>query len=460
MQRTAFRGFLTGSGVAALALLFVPDAVVPVVEAQTITPPQPSTYSEGHLTVRTALDRSALNTTGPQVRYAVVELGADTDVDADVPVHLSLVVDTSGSMSGEKLSDAKVAAAALVGDLEPGDSVSLVGFSEGAEVHQSRTTIFEQGSTLDGIWRLSAGGNTNMQAGLHAGMAQLRHTERGSRRLVLLGDGHATVGATDTVGLASIAADARELGITVSALGLGLDFDLDTMAAVADAGGGRYHYVESPGALAGMLADELREADQLAAQGVTVQISPGAGVTVLDVFGYESWDGRATSSGWEALVGDMSGGSTRKVVAKLQIDPTLADDRLAQVYVTFQDPSTGESHAVNSGLWSLTTDDAEVLEAALDERAVALVGQVHEGRAREQAAALRRKGQVEAADGVLDTFSRELASLSTTYKAPALAKKSENLEATRRTWRGVEVGSRAEVSLAAQEQLRALGYIE
>lgn len=461
MQRTALRGFLAGSGVAALALLFVPDAVVPEVEAHTILPPTAVTANQGLLTVRTALDRSALSSKGPQVRYAVVELTADDQVDGDVPVHVSLVMDTSGSMSGQKLADAKLAAEALVGQLEPGDSVSLVGFATRASTFQAPTTIHHLGSTLDGLAYLDAGGDTNMSEGLWSGISNLNAvTAHGSKRLVLLGDGHATAGSTGTSSLASIATGAQKQGITVSALGLGLDFDVETMAAVADAGGGRYHYVESPSALAGMLADELREADQLAAQSVTVEISPAAGVTVLDVFGYESWDGRATSTGWEALVGDMSGGATRKVVAKLQVDPELAGDALGQVSVSFADPATGVSESVQHRLWSVTSDDPEVLERAVDDRAVALVGQVHEGRAREQAAALRREGRVEGADAVLDTFSRELASLSSQYKAPGLRKNSEKLEAQRLTWRGVEAGSRAEMSLAAEEQLRALGYVE
>ncbi|MCP4805802.1 MAG: VWA domain-containing protein, partial [Proteobacteria bacterium] len=155
------------------------------------------------------------------------------------PQDVVFVVDTSGSMSGEKLADAKLAAATLVGQLEPGDSVSLVGFSTRATTFQAPTTIHHVGSTLDGLTYLDAGGDTNMSDGLWNGISNLNAvTAHGSKRLVLLGDGHATAGSTSTSTLAAVATGAQQQGITVSALGLGLDFDLDTMAAIADAGGG------------------------------------------------------------------------------------------------------------------------------------------------------------------------------------------------------------------------------
>ena len=44
---------------------------------------------------------------------------------------------------------------------------------------------------------------------------------------------------------------------------------------------------------------------------------------MLQVYGYEAWDGESTGRGWHALVGDVHAGESRKVVIKLRIDPAV-----------------------------------------------------------------------------------------------------------------------------------------
>jgi molecular chaperone DnaK len=100
-----------------------------------------------------------------------------------------LVVDVSGSMSGRKLDEAKVAVVGFVDVLEGaglGDRVGLVSFSTGA------SCLAPIGVDPDSVRRaaqgLSIGGATEMEAGLKAAAKEL-HDQEGRRIVVLLTDG-------------------------------------------------------------------------------------------------------------------------------------------------------------------------------------------------------------------------------------------------------------------------------
>src|SRR5688500_12262230 len=57
------------------------------------------------------------------------------------PVNLALVVDTSGSMEGDMIEDAKKASLALLDALSPGDTLAVVAFHSRAEVLTPATRI-------------------------------------------------------------------------------------------------------------------------------------------------------------------------------------------------------------------------------------------------------------------------------------------------------------------------------
>src|SRR5258708_6190242 len=83
------------------------------------------------------------------------------------PVALALVVDTSGSMSGRPLADAKAAIATMISALGPNDQVAIVAFN--ATVRTVQPLTGDKARALAAVGSIAAGGgNATYDAGIRA----------------------------------------------------------------------------------------------------------------------------------------------------------------------------------------------------------------------------------------------------------------------------------------------------
>ncbi|MFW5905313.1 MAG: VWA domain-containing protein [archaeon] len=133
---------------------------------------------------------------------SVTFAGEDEDAQADVMI----CFDTSGSMSGTEIENAREGAKELVDSLGPGVNVGLVEFSSSATLVTSLTSDHQQ--VKDDIDDLSAGGGTDMADGIATSQDELDSNGRSGvpHFMVILGDG-ATSGeseATDAKGKGTI----------------------------------------------------------------------------------------------------------------------------------------------------------------------------------------------------------------------------------------------------------------
>ncbi|CUS03506.2 conserved exported protein of unknown function [Candidatus Promineifilum breve] len=148
-----------------------------------------------------------------------------------------IVLDTSGSMEGEKMAQAQAAAAYVIEHLNPDDRFALVSFSTGVSLYEP--TLLPAGAPGDYhqyIDSLTAVGGTNISGALleAANLVGERPTT-----ILFLTDGLATEGITDTPLLlqtvgAALRPDFRAANARVFAFGVGDDVDttlLDTLAA-------------------------------------------------------------------------------------------------------------------------------------------------------------------------------------------------------------------------------------
>ncbi|MCO5169869.1 MAG: VWA domain-containing protein [Planctomycetes bacterium] len=249
----------------------------------------------------------------------VVGVTVDDDAARRGPVDLALVVDTSGSMAGV-IGLVRRATLGVIERLGPDDRLVLVTYSDDARtVFQGAVTPASRGQVEAAVARFVAARGTNIAAGLEAGRAGLRAL--GARpgrtaRLLLLSDGAPTVGETSPAALTRAAAALRQDGVALSSVGLGVDYGEALMAAMADAGGGEFHHVDGPGALAKVYAAELEALRAVALRGARLRLLPAEGVEVLSVtaWGVERQGGEARVS-----LGDLSHGRGLKVVARLKV---------------------------------------------------------------------------------------------------------------------------------------------
>src|SRR5688500_14444879 len=94
---------------------------------------------------------------------ALLKFEAETTTsDAKVSLDISLGLDRPGSMSGEKILYARVAAAFLVRRLRPTDVLSVVAFDDQVSTVAEPATGDVQAGLPDAIERIDVGGSTNL----------------------------------------------------------------------------------------------------------------------------------------------------------------------------------------------------------------------------------------------------------------------------------------------------------
>lgn len=237
-------------------------------------------------------------------------------------INLALVIDTSGSMDGDPIGDARAASLDLLSALQPEDRLAVVAF-------HSETEVLLESTRLDGadigelrarIGRMEARGTTDLAGGLRAGLEELvRNLEpEGINRLVLLSDGVPNEAAQ----ILPLAQAAGERGIRITALGLGLDYDETLLAQVAQRSGGRFHFVEESSMVASVFRDEVLRFERLLARNLVLELNPGPGVRIDGVVGQNVTAG--VNGRIQVSLGDVSESEHRDVIVRMHADPRRA----------------------------------------------------------------------------------------------------------------------------------------
>lgn len=166
---------------------------------------------------------------------------------------LALVIDSSGSMEGEKMVLSRAAARAAVMMLGPSDSLGVISFDSGAHEIIPMQKIGQRSHMLPMIGRIRAGGGTNMFPAMRQAFAELARVEASVKHMIVLTDGQTNPG--DFLGLVEQMKDA---GITVTSVAIGQDADVNLLRRIANAGGGKVYHVISPKAIPQIVMRESR----------------------------------------------------------------------------------------------------------------------------------------------------------------------------------------------------------
>lgn len=201
------------------------------------------------------------------------------------PLALCILLDTSGSMKGErKLVDALDAISELLGWLNPQDRLALVSYSNDAATVLELEARENQSVARTVLAGIRAGGATNISDALEAG-ERILDGVRGNRRIILLSDGIPNRGLSDSGKLIARVSELRERGIALSAIGLGINYNEDLLAGMADAGGGDYAYCKDGQTMANALSRELLRARGIVAADVTAEVELPDGVRPAHFYG-------------------------------------------------------------------------------------------------------------------------------------------------------------------------------
>lgn len=153
-----------------------------------------------------------------------------------------LVLDTSGSMEGDKLAQAKEAAIYVIDHLNPQDRFNIVTFSTGVRNYApTLQRADDSGDYLTFINNLEALGGTNISGALLEAAA-IADPER-PPTILFLTDGLATEGVVETGLLLSSVEQATPAGTRLFAFGVGDDVDTFLLDSLAEGYRGTTTYV-------------------------------------------------------------------------------------------------------------------------------------------------------------------------------------------------------------------------
>jgi Ca-activated chloride channel family protein len=224
-----------------------------------------------------------------QVRAEVTVTADRADEEAERrPVALAVVLDTSGSMSGEKIEEAKQAVRALVDAMDGRDQIALVTYNSHALIVQNLAEVRSvRRALLNRVNEITAGGGTNIPSGLNQGTTALAGTSSEfTRRVVLISDGLDGSGASLTTVRNHLSHHA-DAGVTISSLGVGTDYSEPFLITVSDAGHGNYEFLASTDQLHQFLARELEQASSTKVEQIWVDLQLPPGWRVRDTYGVE-----------------------------------------------------------------------------------------------------------------------------------------------------------------------------
>jgi Ca-activated chloride channel family protein len=186
---------------------------------------------------------------GGEPGYFMLLISPPADGDAvEIPRDVTLVLDVSGSMSGEKIEQARAALDQILTGLRSGDRFRLITFSSVVRsfsdefLNADRATIRD---ARDFLAAVRAEGSTNIMGALQEALQPQAAAGRLSL-IVFLTDGKPTVGETAPERIAEAAERLRD-DERVFAFGVGYDVNTYLLDRMAEGGRGSVSYV-SPGA--------------------------------------------------------------------------------------------------------------------------------------------------------------------------------------------------------------------
>ena len=202
------------------------------------------------------------------------------------PINLAVVIDTSGSMVGDAIAQARAAAGALLDGLQEGDRIAVITFDTHAAVLVAPTLVARDtlAPVRERIGAMEARGTTDLAGGLALALQRLTSAPLPGavQRIVLLGDGV----PNDAAPIPQYIAQASASGISISALGFGLEYDETVLGQLAQATGGRFHRIAQGESIETAFRDEVFRIERVVAGGVVLTMQPGPGVSIERVLGH------------------------------------------------------------------------------------------------------------------------------------------------------------------------------
>jgi Ca-activated chloride channel family protein len=387
------------------------------------------------LTLTCRLNKASLPVMNTQqLVYVLIEAVPGAGMaQVEMPLNLSLVLDKSGSMQGEKIQNLRQAAKLVVDRLTPQDMISIVAFSDRKYLIADSQPVADKEALQKKIDRIRDGGGTAISGGMSQGLAELEKALSPDRvsRMLLLTDGQ-TFG--DEKQCKKLAQKAGDKGVVVNALGLGDDWNEDLLDDIAEASGGVADFIDSPDKIVAFFEQAVQSMQDTVVQNTQMTLRLANGVTPRQVWqvlpmisnlGYRPLSDRDV----QVTLGELEKGQPRSLLVELLFSPRPAGRyRIAQAEISYDVPGlklVGEKVKTDI-LLELTADAVQAKQ--YDAEVMNIVEKVTAFKLQTRALEEAKMGNVAGASQKLRAAATRLLEMGEEDLAQSALEEAENLE--------------------------------
>ena len=276
------------------------------------------------------------------------------------PKRLSLVVDRSGSMSGQPLYEALKCVGHIAACMTPLDRISVVVYDDTINVLMPLGPVTSPGAINQLLSTVDSGGSTNLFGGWEAGAQQLEAGSDGSiSRVILLSDGQANHGLVEIDAIEKHCREWLARGVSTTTVGLGRGFNEDLMIAMARAGGGQQYYGQTASDLFDSFDEELSLLQALCVRQLSLKLIPAAGV-IIEPLGIVDQNPDGTYH-----LSDLAWGAESWMAVRLHISPTAAGQTRDLLAATVEGKTLeGQAITVHAAMLSLVAMEQTAFDAS------------------------------------------------------------------------------------------------
>ncbi|MEZ4643069.1 MAG: VWA domain-containing protein [Chloroflexota bacterium] len=264
----------------------------------------------------------------PQLIYLLVEVHPPQQKkDARLPLNLCLVIDRSTSMQGERLNRVKAAVDLILDQLGPDDVISLVSFSDRAEVIFPAGSVENKRPLLSKIQGMIASGGTEIYQGLSAGVAMMRTVSLANHtnHLILLTDGH-TYGDADLC--LQLAQQTAKESIGITAFGIGHEWNDQFLDRLVSPSGGQSGYIDDPQQIIEYLQTCIHGLGNIYARNVRLLLDFPQAIHLRYGFKLAPYAQPLSIHTREIQLGDIEGRKPLSFLLEISVDPQPVETRV------------------------------------------------------------------------------------------------------------------------------------
>ncbi len=266
-----------------------------------------------------------------------------------------LVLDRSGSMSGEKMEQAKGAAKFVINNLKEGDLFNLVAYDSEVESWQSELQKFNDDTrktALGFVEGIYAGGGTNINGAMTTALKQLQDTKQ-PNFVIFLTDGLPTVGDTNEATIVAKARKNNDVRARIFDFGVGYDVNSRLLDKLARENFGLSEYVRPN--------ENIERSVAALYNRIGSPVMTDVKITV-DVEGVKPEDGAAANRAYPKDIVDLFAGEQLVLVgrykkpgtAKVTITGKVGDkEQKFDFPATLVEKSSDDSQAFIEKLWAV-----------------------------------------------------------------------------------------------------------